>query len=160
MLLDDFFNYREKVMAREQPCTWILTPYANAEHTLDASLPHHRNLPRFEVDRPHSRQRLASARHSICTTRRRACAQRNLPRRSCTRTSPSTLLQSGMTVERAIHGLHPPPIPAPPVLIIAPHRSFSTSWLRQRMLPKSKHVRLHPQRPTIRSPLGSLWRQP
>ena len=52
MLLDDFFNYREKVMAREQPCTWILTACANAEHTLDASLPHHRNLPRFEVDRP------------------------------------------------------------------------------------------------------------
>ena len=33
MLLDDFFMYKEKVMAREQPSTWILTVCASLKHT-------------------------------------------------------------------------------------------------------------------------------
>lgn len=32
MLLDDFFVYKEKAMAREQPSTWMLTACAGALH--------------------------------------------------------------------------------------------------------------------------------
>ena len=33
MLLDDFFVYKEKAMAREQPSTWMLTACARVLHT-------------------------------------------------------------------------------------------------------------------------------
>ena len=33
MLLDDFFMYKEKAMAREQPSTWILTVCTSLKHT-------------------------------------------------------------------------------------------------------------------------------
>ena len=33
MLLDDFFMYKEKAMAREQPSTWILKASTSPMHT-------------------------------------------------------------------------------------------------------------------------------